>query len=219
MRPIRRETIDVDRRQPTLRWSAVFAGAATSIALWVLFQMFGMGIGLAAIDVDGAGSLRDVGIGSTMWTLVAPLIAMFIGGMVAGHLAGTFARGVGAMHGFVTWALNAVLGLLVTIGVVTFVASGAVHAGAVAFDLSGVNAFASPTDASTQAAQATGGVLLAAGVSLAASLLTSLLGGALGVHRKGRRARIEREREELEVRLPAAPPDAPKETTVPVVPG
>ena len=216
MRPITRETIDIDRRQPTLRWSAVFAGAAASVALWVLFQMLGMGIGLAAIDVDDAGSLHDVGIGSTVWTLIAPLIAMFIGGIVAGRLAGTFERGVGAMHGFVTWALTSVVGLLVTIGVVTIVASGAIHAG-VAFDIHGADAFAGPNAAPAQAAaQATGGVLLAAGISLAASLITSLLGGALGVHR--RREPRDRDTRDVEVTLPAAPPDAPHETTVPVVP-
>jgi hypothetical protein len=209
--------IDVDRRQPTLRWSAVFAGAAASVALWVLFQMLGMGIGLAAIDVDDAGSLHDVGIGSTVWTLVAPLLAMFIGGIIAGRLAGTYERGVGAMHGFVTWALTAVVGLLVTIGVVTIVASGAIHAGGVAFNFHGVDSLSASNAAPAQAAaQATGGVLLAAGISLAASLITSLLGGALGVHRSRRELR-DRDRD-TEVTLPVAPPDAPHESTVTVVP-
>jgi hypothetical protein len=217
MRPITRETIHVDRRQPVLRWSAVFAGAATTIALWVLLQMVGMGIGLAAVNVDDSGSLHDVGIGSTLWTLIAPLIAMFVGGFVSGRLAGAWSRGIGAMHGFVTWAISSVLGLLVTIGIVTIIASGALHSGAVAFDVTGANAFASPSSTPAQAAAAaTGAVLLAAGISLAASLIVSLLGGALGVPHL-RRAKLEREAE-VEVRLPAAPPDAPNETTVPVVP-
>ena len=51
---ISRETILIDRRQPTLRWSAVFAGVACSAGFWMLLQLLGMGIGLAAIDVDNA---------------------------------------------------------------------------------------------------------------------------------------------------------------------
>lgn len=218
MKPITRETIYIDRRQPVLRWSAVFAGAATTVALWVLLQMVGMGIGLATVHVDDTGSLRDVGIGSTVWTLVAPLIAMFVGGIVAGRLAGTWSRGTGALHGLVTWALSSVLGLLVTIGIVTLVASGALHSGAMALDVTGAHAFATANATPAQAAaEATGAVLLAAGISLAASLIVSLLGGAIGVHGLPRARKPERDGD-LEVRLPAAPPDAPNETTVPVVP-
>jgi hypothetical protein len=224
MKPITRQMIDVDRRQPVLRWSAVFAGGAASVALWVLFQMIGMGVGLAAVEIDAAGWLRDVGIGSTVWTLVAPLVAIFIGSMIAGRLAGSVSRGIGAMHGFVTWALTSVLGLLVTIGVVTIVASGAIHTGVV-LDAAGVHQMTATKATSAQAVQATGAVLLAAGISLAASLLVSLAGGALGVRRRIARddfrdldaRRDGRPAREVGIRLPAAP-DAPHEMTVPVVP-
>src|ERR1041384_3980556 len=56
---ITRETILIDRRQPMLRWSAVFAGAACSIGFWMLLQLIGVGVGLAAVDVNNAGSLRS----------------------------------------------------------------------------------------------------------------------------------------------------------------
>jgi hypothetical protein len=122
------------------------------------------------------------------------------------------------MHGFVTWAVSSVLGLLITIGIVTTFASAALHSGAVALNMSGAHVFAAANATPAQAAaEATGAVLLAVGISLAASLIVSLLGGAIGVHRMPRAARAERDRN-LEVRLPAAPPDAPNETTVPVVP-
>src|SRR5688500_9590820 len=98
MKPISRETI-VDRRQTQMRWSAVFAGTALAVGLWILLQMLGMGIGLSAVDTDDAGSLRGVGIGTGIWSVIAPLIAVFVGALLVGRLSGTRDRKVGAMHG------------------------------------------------------------------------------------------------------------------------
>jgi len=181
MRPITRETI-IDRRQPTLRWSAVFAGAAISVALWVLLQMLGMGIGLATIDVDNAGSLRSVGIGTTVWTLAAPVIAMFIGSMIAGRSANSFERGVGASHGFVVWSLTSVLGIVATVGMVTLLA----RTSAMAWTPEVPIGHAHPIghEQITQAAETTGKILLGAGLSLLISLVAALLGGATGVRRR-----------------------------------
>lgn len=189
MRPITREIID--RRQPIMRWSAVFAGAFVSVALWVLLQMLGMGIGLAAIHVDDAGSLRDVGIGTGVWTLVAPLVAMFIGGIFAGRLAGSRERSVGSMHGLVMWALTSVIGTLATVGVVSMLASGALQLDAQTTTVLDQQDIAQATDS-------TGKILLGAGISQLLALLTAVLGGAAGVRRNGK-ARIV---EETDVRHP-----------------
>lgn len=185
MRPITREIID--RRQPIMRWSAVFAGAIVSVALWVLLQMLGMGIGLAAIHVDDAGSLRDGGIGTTVWTVVAPFIAMFVGGVIAGRLAASRERTVGAMHGFVMWALTSLLGILATVSMVSMLASGAWRAGVVALEPAIDQQAAVSQQDVADATDATGKVLLGAGISQAIALLTALLGGAAGVRRNGRR--------------------------------
>jgi len=117
MRPITREAI-VDRRQPMLRWGAVFAGAVISAALWIVLQMIGMGIGLAEIDVDDSGALRAFSIGTTAWTCVAPLVALFVGGAIAGRMAGTHERGVGATHGLVVWAVTSLVALAILAGLV-----------------------------------------------------------------------------------------------------
>lgn len=134
MQPISRETI-VDRRQPQIRWSAIFAGAVLSFGLWMLLQILGMGLGLAAVDTDDAGSLKGVGIGTGIWSILAALIALFIGGYLAGRLAGTRARSVGAMHASVMWALAMAIGLwgmysLITgiVGNVTRLGGAAVNA-------------------------------------------------------------------------------------------
>ncbi|HTR51727.1 MAG TPA: hypothetical protein VMJ10_13520 [Kofleriaceae bacterium] len=188
MRPISRETI-IDRKQPLLRWSAVFAGTAISIALWVLLQMLGMGVGFAAINLDDAGSLRDLGIGTTAWTCIAPMIAMFIGGLIAGRLAGTHERGIGAVHGFVVWALTSMLGIGAMLGLVSALAEGAMHG---AMTMNGQPG-QPPTSAELgQAASATGQILLGAGVSMLVSLATAVLGGLAGVTRRERRREGDR---------------------------
>jgi hypothetical protein len=137
MKPsISRETI-IDRRQPAMRWSAVFAGAAVAVGLWVLLQTLGMGVGLAAIDTDDAGSLRGAGIGTSVWSLLAPLIAMFGGGLFAGWLASTRDPKVAGMHGVVVWAFTAVLGVMTTLWIVMALAAGAAKVGGAAANAGG----------------------------------------------------------------------------------
>lgn len=131
MRPFSREAI-IDRRQSHMRWGAVLAGTVLSIGLWILLQTIGMGIGLAAVDTDDAGNLRGIGIGTGVWSVIAPLIAIFLGAMLAGRLAGTRHGGVGAMHGAVMWALTSVLGLWAMISIVQTVTSTATRVGSAA---------------------------------------------------------------------------------------
>jgi hypothetical protein len=191
MKPITRETI-WDRRQPLLRWSAVFAGAAMSIALWVVLQMLGMGVGLGAIDVDDAGLLRDIGIGTTAWTCAAPVVSMFVGGWIAGRMAGTHERGVGATHGVVVWALGSLIGLGTVVVMVTTLAAGAAHAvdAAIAISPPDQAQELSHREAS-QAANTVGHILLGAGATLLVGLAACVVGGAAGVrtHRRRGRAR------------------------------
>jgi hypothetical protein len=127
----------IDRRQPNLRWSAVFAGTVCSVGFWMLLQLLGLGIGLAAVDTHNAESLRDVGAGTAIWSLVSPLIAMFFGGLVAGKLARTYDRKTAGAHGLVMWALTSIIGLCATFWIVAMVAAGAARAGGAAIDASG----------------------------------------------------------------------------------
>jgi hypothetical protein len=110
MQPFSRETI-VDRRQPALRWSAVFGGAAVAAGSWLLLQLIFTGGALVAIDPEDADSVRTFGIGSTAGTLLAALVAMFLGGLVAGRLAGHYDRKVAGFHGILVWALTSILGV------------------------------------------------------------------------------------------------------------
>jgi len=210
----------IDRRQPSIRWSAVFAGTAVAGGIWILLQVFGMGAGLAAVDTDNAGSLRGVSIGTTVWSLLAPLIAMFIGGYIAGKLANFRDDKLGALHGVVVWALTSVLGVLATVSLVSALAAGGARATALSradtddgadhvdhradmYDHH-IDTYDHRTEhAARAAADATGKALLAGGTSLLLSLGTALLGGLLAVRGFGRNRDDERH---TTMQTPVVPP-------------
>jgi MFS family permease len=217
MRPITRETI-LDRRQPLLRWSAIFAGATISIALWLVLQMLGMGIGLAAVDLDDAGLLRDIGIGTTAWTCAAPLVAMFVGALIAGRMAGTHERRVGTTHGFVVWALTSLVGLVTVVMMVTTLAAGAARAADVTVEPEIPGHRMTPRDIG-QATNTVGHILLGAGATMLVGLAVSAIGGAAGVRRRERRGR-ERDPENMRtIETPVVPPPMTTEAVVPAPPG
>jgi hypothetical protein len=118
----------------------------------MLLQLLGLGIGLASVNVDDAGSLRGVGIGTTVWSLVTPLIAMFCGGLIAGRFAQTPDRKLAAAHGLVMWAITSIVGLTATVSMVTMLAGSVATAGGVAVQATG-SALSSAADQidSTQA--------------------------------------------------------------------
>ena len=127
-RPIVREAV-VERRQAHVRWGAVFAGAITAFAGWILLQLLGTGIGLSVLDTRDAANLRDVGIGTGVWSIVAPFIALFLGALTGARLAGTVNRAVGMLHGVVMWAMTSVVGMFLAIWAVGAIASGIVRVG------------------------------------------------------------------------------------------
>lgn len=171
---ISRETVLIDRRQPALRWSAVFAGAACSVGFWLLLQLIGVGIGLCAHDAaDRVSTMHAARVGTTAWTLIAQLIAAFFGGMVAGKLAQTYDRRHAGMHGLVAWALTSVVGLWATIWVITKLTVGADFAGDTA-------------DATAPTLSATGKALIVMGCSMLVSLVTAVLGAMAALRRPGK---------------------------------
>jgi hypothetical protein len=92
-------------------WGALFAGAAAALGVWILLYALGVALGLSTVDPQDSGTLRASGMFTGLWGLAAPLVALFIGGLVAGRSAGALGRGGGALHGLVVWSLTALGGL------------------------------------------------------------------------------------------------------------
>jgi len=104
MKPFTRETV-TDRRQPAVRWNAVIAGSLVALGTWVLLQLLITGAALTAIDADHVDRLGSYSIGTSVGSILAPLLAMFAGGLVAGRLASFYDGRVSAFHGALVWTI------------------------------------------------------------------------------------------------------------------
>ncbi|MDX2087348.1 MAG: hypothetical protein SFX73_05840 [Kofleriaceae bacterium] len=94
-------------------WSSIFAATAITLGVWLALHLFGMSVGLIAIEPDDASSLRGVGIGTGVWSLAAPIIALFIGGLVAGRAAPTINSTNAAIHGATVWAVSSLIAMMI----------------------------------------------------------------------------------------------------------
>lgn len=113
-----------------IRWSGIFGGAFVAMGLLLLFQVLGLAAGLSSIDRNESNSLKAIGLGVGLWSIIAPILALFGGGLVTARLAGPVTRGIGALHGAVLWGLTSVVAfVLVSMAVGAAVRTG-VEAGA-----------------------------------------------------------------------------------------
>jgi hypothetical protein len=138
--------------RPRLSWGAIFGGAVTALGLWVLLYAFGLAIGLSSLDPANPHSARSSGIFTGVWALIAPLIALFVGGWVAGRGSSITTRGHGATHGLVMWGLTTVLGASMVAVVMSAIVGGAVSVGKAAITAGG-DAIGAAASGSGSAAQ------------------------------------------------------------------
>jgi len=100
---------EVVAERPGLRWGAIVAGAVTALGICALLYDFGLAVGLSRINPTAARALRPAGLFAGVWALIVPLVALFVGGWVAGRGAGIVGRGGGAVHGLVMWSLTTII--------------------------------------------------------------------------------------------------------------
>jgi hypothetical protein len=115
-----------------ISWGAIFGGTFVALGLWILLHALGLAAGLTAIDPEDPSSLRSVGIGTGIWSIIAPLLALFCGAFVCARTAGVIDRGTGALHGAVLWGLTTVAGTVLVSMAIASVLSAGVRAGSVA---------------------------------------------------------------------------------------
>lgn len=88
-----------------------------------MLGLVGLAIGL---DTWEPGDRVDtLGAGLGIWTVVSGIIALFVGGMTTGRLAGVLTRGDGALHGVVLWSLSTILAAWLVTTSVTSLVGGA----------------------------------------------------------------------------------------------
>jgi hypothetical protein len=104
---------------------AIFGGAFVGLAIWMTLEALWLGIGFGSLV--GGASGRSFSIGTLIFTGLAPIIALFVGGMVAARMSGPLGRGGAAVHGLVVWALGAMAAFLVTTSLVRAARGGALQ--------------------------------------------------------------------------------------------
>ena len=110
-------------------WGAIFAGAIVGLGILILLGLLGSAIGIGAIDPgQEADPLGGLGTGTAIWWVISSLIALFIGGYVAGKLAGFPSRSTAMMHGLTVWALVTFLTLWLASSVIGSVVNTAASA-------------------------------------------------------------------------------------------
>ncbi|MHB9029144.1 MAG: hypothetical protein ACYC9O_10265 [Candidatus Latescibacterota bacterium] len=89
-------------------WGSIFAGAFIGLATLLTLALLGMALGLSSVRPTTAG-VGDISTGAAIWWVISFLVSLFIGGWVAGRLAGVPSRLIGALHGVATWGLSSVI--------------------------------------------------------------------------------------------------------------
>jgi hypothetical protein len=94
-----------------ISWSAVLAGVVVALALHIILNLLGIGVGAAALDPAG-GDNPDAetfsGAAALWWTL-SGILASLVGGYVAGRTSGKPKESTAGFHGLASWAATTVL--------------------------------------------------------------------------------------------------------------
>ena len=86
-------------------WGSIFAGVTAAIAVQLLLNLLGIGVGAATINPQQGQPGQGLAVGAVIWFVISSIVSLFVGGWIAGRLAGTPNKKDGVLHGFVTWAL------------------------------------------------------------------------------------------------------------------
>lgn len=111
-----------------ISWGAVIAGMVMAVVIQLVLGLVGTGIGLSTLDPMRYASpdAATLGIGAGVWWIVSSVIALFVGGWVAGHLSGSSVKTDAVLHGLLTWGVAT----LVTVYLVASLVGSAIRGSA-----------------------------------------------------------------------------------------
>ena len=121
-------TNPLSNKFPTrMYWPSIIGGIVLGLAIESLLNLLGLGLGFSVLDLD-SDTMARIGIGSIIWLSISGIIAMFIGGWVAGRFSGTRIKIDSALHGLVAWGLSTLLAFILMLSTVGMIISGTVSA-------------------------------------------------------------------------------------------
>jgi hypothetical protein len=94
-------------------WGPIWAGVVCAVGVQVILLLLGTAIGLSVVQARAGDVPNAMDVAAGIWWVLSSLVALFIGGWVAGFLAMPRSLQHGALHGFLLWctvtALSAAL--------------------------------------------------------------------------------------------------------------
>jgi len=124
--PFEASGIATESSVSAVSWRAIFGGAVAAVSISVVLVLLGLGFGFAAISPwPGAGATAATfSIVGGIWLIVVQWLSSGIGGFVTGRLRTKWVNVhthevffLDTAHGFLTWAVAALFGMLIVASV------------------------------------------------------------------------------------------------------
>jgi hypothetical protein len=96
------QTQDVLPVHSRVSWSAIFAGAITALAVYLLLSVLGVALGLS---VSGTVGSTELGVGAAIWAVITTLLALFLGGWITSQCTVGENRMEAVIYGVILWGL------------------------------------------------------------------------------------------------------------------
>ncbi len=199
-----REEMEVPRGS-RVSWQAGWAGAITALSVATILWALSLAI-IALTMHPTATALRGAAIASWICLIVTIIVGNFFGGLVASRVRGDAQRGVALMHGFLSWALTFVLGVLFGAFLMRGLLIGMVNA---LPDIMSATPAAPMADDAAAAGRTAINYLIGFGWTWFGTWFLALLAALAGALVGARRARRRTEREAQVERREEIPPVSP----------
>lgn len=139
-------------------WGAVFAGAILALMVMMLINLLLLGFGAATVNpAEEQNPLSGLGIGGIIGLIVSNLIALFVGGWVAGRLANKPRHTESVLHGLLTWSVLTIASFMLLSSVVGAMVGGITSVVGRGLSLASQGISAVAPDAAQAVQQAIGG--------------------------------------------------------------
>ena len=94
----------------SLSWGGIIAGVFAAVAIQLLFNLLGIGIGASSIDATrGDQPGQGMAIGAVIWFILSWILSLAIGAWVASQFSPSSSRRTGALQGFLVWSVASIV--------------------------------------------------------------------------------------------------------------
>jgi hypothetical protein len=115
---------DVRELAHRVSWGAIIAGTVVGLSVLLMLALLGLGIGAAVIEPgQSGGGANGIPTATPIWIFISQLIALAVGGAIAGRLAAETRPISAALHGATVWGLTTILAIWMATSAATGVAN------------------------------------------------------------------------------------------------